>query len=320
VASCGTSANGSGFELSPTLVATAAHVVEGGQVIRVIQGTTSTAGVIVGIDPSADVALVRTATPLTGHEFTFADESPRVGDQIAAIGFPLGEPIAFHPGTVNGLGRKVQIDGVQRHDLLEIDAATTHGGSGGPVVRADGSVVGIVHAAIDGEAGKRWAVSSATASPLIAGWTDQPEETTPADCADAVDVNGDPIPAGSEPTRDDLQAVTTLHVYFESVNNGDFSTALAQLVRPGSLDDFADGVASSHDTDIRYRSVQKTGDRLVVWVTFTSHQDPGDGPAERPEETCTNWTLDYVLAPHNGLWLIESSRPHEGTGNFPCAG
>jgi hypothetical protein len=58
---------------------------------------------------------------------------------------------------------------------------------------------------------------------------------------------------------------------------------------------------------------------VVVWVTLTSHQDSGMGPADRPEETCTDWSLDYVMAPKNGLWLIDATRPHEGTGNAPCA-
>jgi hypothetical protein len=297
-----------------------AHVVEGGQVIRVIEGTTSTAGLVVGIDPAADVALVRTAVPLDGHAFTFAEGSPRVGDQVAAIGFPQGLPLAFHTGTVNGLGRKVEIDGVPRNDLLELDTATTHGNSGGPVIVADGSVVGLVHAQVDGEPGLRWAVSSATAAPLIDRWTDSPEPTTPDECTDAVDVNGNPIPAGPAPTRDDLQALTTLDVYFKSVNSGDFTTALAQLVDPMPLDTFIEGVTSSYDTGIVYRSVQQSGEDLVVWVTFSSQQAAGRGPADRPQETCTDWSLDYVMAEKNGLWLIESTRPHEGSGSAPCAG
>jgi hypothetical protein len=60
------------------------------------------------------------------------------------------------------------------------------------------------------------------------------------------------------------------------------------------------------------------GDRLRLWVTFTSRQDPGQGPAARPQETCTLWSLDYRMDRKNGLWLIDATRPHEGTGNAPC--
>src|SRR3954447_10493926 len=61
VAGCGTAWQGSGFQLSPDLIATVAHVVDQGQVIRVIEGTTSTAGTVIGLDQGTDVALVRTA-------------------------------------------------------------------------------------------------------------------------------------------------------------------------------------------------------------------------------------------------------------------
>jgi hypothetical protein len=319
VAGCSGSSIGSGFQLSPDLVATVAHVVEGGQVIRVVQGTTSTAGLVVGMDPGTDVALVRTTVPLAGHSLAFATEDPRVGDEIAAIGFPRGEPLSFNTGTVNGIGRKEVIDGIPRHDLLEMDAATTHGNSGGPVIQSDGTVVGLVDAGIDGDVGRRWAVSIATAQPLIDRWTDDPQPVVPPDCPQPVDPNGDPLPAESVPTRAEMQSVATLDVYFRAVNGGDFPTALAQLAHPMSLASFTEGVTSSQDTDIRYRTWEQRGAEIVLWVTFTSSQDAGRGPAARPEETCTEWSLDYVLTQTNGLWLIDATQPHEGDGNAPCA-
>jgi hypothetical protein len=321
VATCEGNSIGSGFQLSPTLVATVAHVVEDGQVIRVIQGTTSTAGTVVGIDPGTDVALVQTVTPLSGRSLAFAADDPRVGDEIAAIGFPRGEPLAFNTGTVNGVGRKAVIGDFPRHDLLEIDAAVTHGNSGGPVIRADGAVVGLVDSVpSNGDQGRRMAVSTATARPLVEGWTAVPEPVTPAECPVPVDPNGDPLPTGSAPTRAELQSAATLDVYFRAVNGGDFPTAVAQLVDPPSLEAFTEGVTSTQDSDIVFRSWQQRGDDLVLWVTFTSRQDPGRGPAERPQEACTDWSLDYVMTQQNGLWLIGATEPHEGAGSTPCAG
>jgi serine protease Do len=319
VSGCSGSATGSGFELAPDLVATAAHVVTGGQVVEVVQGTTATAGVVVGIDPGADVALVRTATPLTGHRFTFSPSSPRVGDQVAAIGFPEGDPLSFNTGTVNGLGRKAVIDGIPRHDLLEIDAATTHGSSGGPVIREDGSVVGLVDAGPDGEPGRRLAVSSGTAAPLVAGWRQAPQPVDPGDCSTAVDLDGNPVPPDRWPTAPAQQALGTLSIYFAAVNGGDFPTALAQLVHQPSLSSFTAGTTSTQDSGFDVRDVQDRGDRVVVWLEFTSHQDPGRGPADRPQETCTDWSLDYVLARHAGLELIEGTQPHAGPASAPCA-
>jgi serine protease Do len=318
VAECGGGSIGSGFAISPDLVTTAAHVVDAGQVIRVIQGTTSTAGEVIGLDRGTDVALLRTVVPLDGHTFAFSTQHPRVGDEVAAIGFPEGDPLSFNPGTVNGLNRKFVIDGIPRHDLLEMDAATTHGNSGGPVIMSDGTVVGIVDAQFDGEAGRRLAVSSETADRMIADWTADPHTIVPPDCSAVVDEDGNPIPAEQIPTNAGMQAVATMEVYFRAVNGGDFATALAQLVHPPALADFTDAVASSQDRNIIYQSLQRNGEALVLWVTFTSDQERGSGPAGRPEETCTDWSLDYALVQQNGLWLIDSSRPHDGDGSTPC--
>lgn len=320
VARCGgAGVIGSGFAVGPDMVATVAHVVDAGQVIRVIQGTTSTAGHVVGLDPGTDVALLQTVAPLNGHTFTFSPERPRVGDGIAAIGFPEGDPLSFNTGTVNGLDRKSVIDGTPRHDLLEMDAAVTHGNSGGPVITSDGSVVGIVDAGpADAGPGRRLAVSGTIASSLIAGWEQLPSPVTPPDCSTVVDENGNPVPAEDVPTDAGMQAVATLDVYFRAVNGGDFPTALAQLVHPPSLTHFTAAVGSSQDRDISYRTLDRQGDEIVLWVTFTSEQEAGRGPRERPDETCTDWSLDYSFVQKNGLWLIDSTRPHEGTGSDPC--
>jgi hypothetical protein len=272
------------------------------------------------VDPGADVALVRTTTPLTGHRFTFAAASPRVGDQVAAIGFPAGDPLSFNTGTVNGLGRKAVIEGIPRHDLLEMDAATTHGSSGGPVIREDGSVVGIVDAGPDGEPGRRLAVSSATASPLVDRWRQSPQPVGPGNCSTAVDPDGNPVPRDLWPTAPARQSLATLWIYFAAVNGGDFPTALAQLVHQPSLTAFTAGTTSTQDSDFTVADVQDRGDRVVVWLVFTSHQDPGRGPSARPQETCTDWSLDYVMAQHHGLWLVDATHPHAGVPSAPCAG
>jgi hypothetical protein len=134
-----------------------------------------------------------------------------------------------------------------------------------------------------------------------------------------VDDDGAPVTADRLPTLPRQQALATLGIYFRTVNGGDFPSAVAQLVHPPSLASFTAGVASSQNSDFAASVLSESADEIVVWVRFTSRQDPGKGPAGRPQETCTDWSLDYVLAPANGLWLIDRTRPHEGEPNRPCA-
>lgn len=318
VAGCEEDGMGTGFAIGPQLVVTAAHVVDGGRLVRAISGTTSRSASVLGIDVAADVALLRMVTPIEGHEFAFSTEPARVGDQVAALGFPEASLLTFTPGTVNGVGRKAVIDGVARFGLLEFDAATHPGSSGGPVIRPDGTVVGLVDAGPQAAQGRRLAVTSATAQKIITPWLDRTSPVPTTRCPEALGPDGKPLPPSVAPGSDAAQAFGTLRLYFASINQGDYSTALAQFVKPIPLKAFSAGVESSQDDNFAVESVKRSNGKVVVWLTFTSRQQAGHGPAARPKETCTDWSLDYTMAPHNGLWLIESTRGH-GTVSRPCA-
>lgn len=321
VAGCDAGSQGSGFLVGPNLVATAAHVIEGGRVIRVVQDTVSTSGEVIGVDRGADVALVRTNAKLSGITLTFALRPPRVGDAVAVLGYTRGDPLSFKPATVNGLDRKAVIDGIPRHSLIEIDGAANHGNSGGPVISAQGTVVGLLDAGRDDVPGVRLAVSSAVAGPLVTRWVASPDRVQPAACGQVIDPNGRPVDTGPDPQGDAAQAITTLRIYFQSINNGDFPTAVAQLASPPPLDAFKAAVTSTQDTAFVVRDVTRENGSPVVWLEFTSHQEPGKGPAARPNETCTRWSQDYLFGGRNGIWLIDRTRAHQGAvRSQPCTG
>src|SRR5665647_2493456 len=136
---------GTGFLIAPNLVATVAHVVNESAALNLTAGEKgaagTTSGVVVGIDPSADVALVRLSRPMQGHVFTMAALPPSVGQEVAAIGFPVGDPMTFTRGTVSGLDRTIPIENVTRSGLIETDAPLNPGNSGGPLLSVDGQVV-----------------------------------------------------------------------------------------------------------------------------------------------------------------------------------
>jgi hypothetical protein len=60
---------------------------------------------------------------------------------------------------------------------------------------------------------------------------------------------------------------------------------------------FAEGTASTQDSDITLRSIEGTdGGPVRALVSFRSRQDPGDGPKGRSQETCTQWEIRYELS------------------------
>lgn len=320
VAGCEANVQGSGFYVRPDLVVTAAHVVTDAQVIRVIADTTSTAAAVVGMDTGRDIALLETAADVGATPLQLSDVPAVIGDQVAAIGFTLGDKLSFKPGTVNAVDKKSEIDGVPRYGLMEIDAPTNQGNSGGPVVNLGGDVVGVVDAGPpDGSPGLRLAIPAAAVGERVSAWEVTPAPVAAASCPTVYGPDGRTVDTSADPTNGVAQAVNTLAIYFQSINNGDFPTAIAQLARPIPLQAFQQDVASSHDDEFEVLGTRVEQGAPIVWVRFVSTQASGKGPAERPAETCTVWSQDYHFAQRNGLWLVDRSAPHPGVDrNAPC--
>jgi hypothetical protein len=183
VDTCDGSGIGSGILISPHLVATVEHVIDGAQAITLKRaGKIVAHGTVIGSDPARDVALVRTDRPVRGYRFAFARRAPRLGENVAAIGFPLGLPLTVTRGSVSGLNRTIPIDGLKRNRLVQTDAAVNPGNSGGPLMTDAGQVVGLVDLGTDQANGLAFAVSASVAGPLLESWTAAPQPIAAASC------------------------------------------------------------------------------------------------------------------------------------------
>jgi putative serine protease PepD len=129
-------------------VLTNAHVISGATSIKVTTNDgKSYDATVVGSDTSADLALLQLngASGLTAA--TLGDStSLAVGDDVVAIGNALaleGGPTVTK-GIVSALNRSIQTsEGSTLSGLIQTDAAISSGNSGGPLVDAQGEVVGI---------------------------------------------------------------------------------------------------------------------------------------------------------------------------------
>src|SRR4051794_23981515 len=129
---CDEDSIGSGFLLSPRLVATVEHVVSGAnEIVLKRNGKKVATATVIGKDPARDLALLRTSEVLSGYRFKFAPRDPQLGDALVAFGFPLGLPLSITRGVVSGSDRTIAIDGVKRRKLIQTDAALNPGNSGG---------------------------------------------------------------------------------------------------------------------------------------------------------------------------------------------
>ena len=131
------------------IILTNLHVVAGAERIKVrfFDGMEAEATVI-GVRPEHDLAVLQAkAIPDDLVAATLRSTADlQVGDQVVAVGFPFGIGPSATAGVVSGLKREYHSPEGKRvlTNLIQFDAAANPGNSGGPLVTADGEVVGIV--------------------------------------------------------------------------------------------------------------------------------------------------------------------------------
>jgi serine protease Do len=122
-------------------ILTNAHVVDGAASLSVTldNGTKATARVM-GLDPVLDLALLRVegSGPLPAARL--GDSSGiKVGDEVVAIGNPIGLDQTMTRGIVSGLNRT--LPGISDEPMIQTDAPINPGNSGGPLVDRCGQVI-----------------------------------------------------------------------------------------------------------------------------------------------------------------------------------
>jgi serine protease Do len=143
---------GSGLIIdSSGLVLTNSHLVFGRQAITVTlaDGTVLPAK-LVGADPVLDIAVIRIPPPENGTlsvtEFGDSDRV-RVGEEVLAIGNPLGLTNTLTRGIVSAVNRTLPAAAFSLTEpLIQTDAPINPGNSGGPLINRCGQVLGITTA------------------------------------------------------------------------------------------------------------------------------------------------------------------------------
>jgi serine protease Do len=135
---------GSGFVIDREGHAlTNAHVVDGAASLSVtLDNGDRLPARTIGLDPVLDLALLRVDAKSTLQPARFGDSSTlRVGEEVVAIGNPIGLDQTMTRGIVSGLNRL--LPGVSDQPMIQTDAPINPGNSGGPLIDRCGAVVGI---------------------------------------------------------------------------------------------------------------------------------------------------------------------------------
>lgn len=221
-----TGTQGSGFlyNLQGDLI-TNAHVVEGVRHVRVkTADARDLEGEVVGISTETDVAVVR-VKELAGIEPLpmVRYERGEVGDDVMAVGSPLGFQNTVTTGIISGVGRSFQIEPYTYKDLYQISAPIAKGNSGGPLVdMQSGAVLGINSAGLE-DGGIGFSIPISNVLSMAEGWSKKPMEMLPN--LTIIETPGENQPEASM----DQMAEYLVNHYYDSLNNRDYVYAYSLL-------------------------------------------------------------------------------------------
>jgi serine protease Do len=170
------SGQGSGFFISADGYAvTNFHVVDHATTVQVQtdDGKTYTAKVV-GTDQKTDLALIKVDSEKAFPFVTFADNPPRVGDWVVAVGNPFGLAGSATAGIVSARGRDIGANPYD--DFIQIDAPINKGNSGGPAFDVDGKVIAVntaIYSPSGGSIGIGFGIPADTVKTVVAQLRDK---------------------------------------------------------------------------------------------------------------------------------------------------
>jgi S1-C subfamily serine protease len=160
---------GSGFIIDPSGIAvTNNHVVTGAGLLKVWVGGEDTPrnAKVLGVSECSDLAVI----DIEGDGYPYLEWYPGsidVGMDLYIAGFPLGDPeYTLTKGIVSKAKAGGETSWASVDSVIEYDATSNPGNSGGPVVTTDGKVIA-VHYAGDASARQAFGISDAVAEGVI---------------------------------------------------------------------------------------------------------------------------------------------------------
>jgi serine protease Do len=285
-------------------------------------------GQVIGRSDSTDIALVRVPELATITPLKIEQKKAELGDDVVAMGSPLGLQNTVTVGIISGLDRSFQGESFYYDSMYQITAPVSPGNSGGPIVSGtDGSVLGINSAKHSTEH-IGFSIPIYTVLPTLKSWSKNPmslsdygedyEFESPEYDGDITDdYSGEygedyGTDAGldieeypeDDPYYDGLtseDAAGAVYVYYEYINNRDYEQAY-NLIGGGwkaslsSQEKFAAGYANTLSTSITITKMYMNEDGTYqVELTLEAQEYVNNS------EQTSYYEMSYVVGLEDGI-------------------
>ncbi|NGZ78009.1 S1C family serine protease [Saccharibacillus alkalitolerans] len=281
-------------------ILTNAHVVSGFKDVTVTtSGSEDMEGTVIGIGEETDVAVVRVAG-LEGVEplEMKLDAEAEIGDEVLALGSPLGLQNTVTTGIVSGVDRTFDIAPYYYEGLYQISAPIAPGNSGGPLVdRATGRVLGI-NSAVTDEGGIGFSIPVVSIVDAAREWSKKPMDVLP-DPDYGYDAFGNPEGGDAEAYGDDYAygdddyggateleyaAEDVLYAFYDAVSLKDYRSAYGLLGEKWknrqAYEKFAGGYKDTLGVYLDYCvGVENADGTVSVYVSITADERSEEGAA-----------------------------------------
>ncbi len=307
---------------------TNAHVVGTAEEVRLVDrhGNEET-GRVIARDMLRDVAVIAVGPGPDGaprRGLVPAADPAGLGLEVYALGAPLGIEFTLTEGMISAEARQVQIE-VPLY-LVQHDAAVNPGSSGGPLVDAQGRLLGMNSQIADGSrmfVGIAYAISAPDLDRIVTGLIDETLAPYPALGMTARPVDRKVSDALGVPEAGILVDGTVKGGLAEAagIEAGDIILAVdgQDLAQPG---EFAFAVEAAMETGVATLTVWRDGARVDLAMSLTPAEDEGEEPGLKTRDLSgmtaePEKTRSYRLGAL-GVMLGEDGRIADVTQNSPA--
>ncbi|KOY18029.1 S1C family serine protease [Paenibacillus xylanivorans] len=277
-------------------IVTNAHVVEGSKEVTVrTLNHEEYKGTVIGIGEETDVAVVRVPDLKKVKPLSIAKSKAETGDEILALGSPLGLENTVTTGIISGVGRSFEIAPYIYSNLYQISAPITHGNSGGPLISAEtGEVLGINSAVVEQEGGIGFSIPMTSVLKQVQAWSQNPSVGA------TVKTAGD---THSGSTSASLEAEGLVTDFYMSLNLSDYVTAYALLGSDWqsgtTYAKFREGYINTSYVTIGDISSTTNGNKEMEVTAVITADERRDG-----EYVTTKYKVTYQVGYENGQLKI----------------